>query len=147
MLPGWPSRTSDTCEGSGDTDFACAGLWLQRAALTPRRALPIPSLLPRHHRAAASPEAWGVQAGRVPCAPTVTLNMWLLLACHSPALPWWFLGTTQPQPVPVKINPAMGSVLSTRSGFSAIRTAPKVLGQGRLGGCTVPSALWLVLQP
>lgn len=70
MLPGWPSRTSGACDGSGDTDFTYAGLWLQRAVLIPCRAMPVPNLLPRHHRAAVSPKSWAVQAGRVPCAPS-----------------------------------------------------------------------------
>ena len=123
MPPRWPSRISGAFDGSGDTDFAYAGLWLQQAVLTPCRALPVPNLLPGHRRAAAtSPESWGVQAGRVPCAPSCYCHL-EHMAASSPPQPGLarvapgdqaaMASLAQPLPAPVEINPGPGSVLST----------------------------------
>lgn len=144
MLPGWPSRTSGACDGSGDTDFTYAGLWLQRAVLIPCRAMPVPNLLPRHHRAAVSPKSWGVQAVRVPCAPSCYCHLAQGAApsLPQPSLAWVAPGhgaamtsLAQPLRAPMEINPSVASVFEhSRCGFSALRAAPNMLAWG---GCTV----------
>lgn len=122
MLPRWPLRTSGTSDGSGHTDLTSTGLWLQQVVLSPCRALPVPSFLPGHHRAAASPESCGLWAGTVPCTPSCHCCL-EHVAAPSPLQPshalvapghWAATGSlTQPLPAPIEINPGPGSVLST----------------------------------
>lgn len=104
------------------TPTSHTGLWLQQAVLSPCRALPVPSFLPGHHRAAASPESCRLWAGTVPCTPSCHCHLEHgavpspLQPSHALVAPghWAAIGIlTQPLPAPVEINPGPGSVSST----------------------------------
>lgn len=65
MLHKWPLRTSGTCEGSGDTCLHLSKDCGRSEPCSRYAVLLISSVLPWHHRAAASSETWGLQVVRV----------------------------------------------------------------------------------
>lgn len=83
MPPRWLSRISGTSDEIGETAFTNAVLQQQHALLMP---CPSPTCFLSTSGQQHLPRAGCRLAGSF-----VTLNRWLLPACHNPALPQWLL--------------------------------------------------------
>lgn len=146
MPPRWPWRTSGACNGSGDTNFTCAGLRLQKVMLNPMQS-----------QASQAPQ--GSSWGRVGAC---RLTVFLVLPAATVTLNTSRLQPTAAQPCPPSGFWAPGNHGRPRSDLACTRGNKLWPGlclehtccgfvsfqlfvqlQCALeGDCTVPSALW-----